>query len=740
MNEPAISPPATGSSTGVDALAVGRSVFGYPVLPAPPQVDGYSEIAWLAEGGFGDVWRARRDSDGACVALKIPHHAGPEAIERLEQEAGTLRSLAHPHIVRLHEVIAATDGSPVLAMELVDGPPLTAHLPPQGFDLDHALQVFLPVLDAVAHAHARGILHRDLKPGNILIVPDGTPKITDFGLAQPLHEQRINFALTQSGVLAGTVEYLAPELYAPNAKPAPSADIYALGVILYEMLTGRPPRGAWQAPSQIKKLDVRLDELILEAIAADPAKRLSSAEDFKNRLEEIRDTRPRYSGTPLVTRVVRVGDAIWTLGGLYCLAAAFCALLRANNTSVPGFLDLSFGHTYMLGGFWALWVLTAAMAVLWLWQILRLWHFRKIPLREALPSPLGLRLGRSRGAAVAVGLAQFCCLWAPLLYMGWLHAQVWHWADADTAAWHRVLAIPRWGSTEPVSMWTWEPGGMFSGDEFWVREMQPGYPHKTWQLHDRQSFLVVTQPLIMLASALVIAGGIVATTAAAVAEWRNRRPGLLVLCAVWLGATATYQTMAVREGTAFISKPTKSNSPSSVASDRRRRTAIPKSLELLSTLSGQGHVALPVTAADCAPIVTVGSDATLPRDAFMESLHRRLLAAQEKDWHAAALRHRHIGTQRGESVFHLLREQYSHRDDGPSSGAFITVLVRCRDDTGDGWLTGWEESSHLLYEAVPREMTAEDTDRWLAGFLNALHSAAPPKLDEFFLPHILAPD
>src|SRR5688572_3840647 len=116
---------AAPANADLDALAVGRSIFGDVILPNPPQVEGFSELSWLAAGGFGIVWRARRDDDGAEVALKVPYQSDPVIVDQMEAEAEALRSLAHPNIVRLYDIISTADGTPVLVMEFVDGPPLT---------------------------------------------------------------------------------------------------------------------------------------------------------------------------------------------------------------------------------------------------------------------------------------------------------------------------------------------------------------------------------------------------------------------------------------------------------------------------------------------------------------------------------------------------------------------------------------------------------------------------------------
>ena len=730
----------------MDALALGRAVFGTPDLPAPPRVEGFAEIAWLAEGGFGKVWRARRAAGGAEVALKIPHRADPETAERMEAEAASLQVLDHPHIVRLHEITATAEGVPVLVMELVDGPPLTARLPQRGFDFDHALQIFLPVLDAVAHAHSRGIVHRDLKPSNILLAADGTPKVSDFGLAQPLQDQRVAFSLTRSGLLAGTVEYLAPERYEPDTKASPAADLYALGIILYELLTGRPPRGAWQPPSQIRKLDVRLDELILDAIRADPAKRLPSATAFKKRLEEIRDTRPRYAGTPLVTRRIRIADFLWTLGGLYCLAAAFCALQHVNNTAVPAIFDLSFGHTYLLGGFWALWVLTLAMSVLWLWQILRLWRFRNIPLREALPSPLGLRPGTSRGFALVVGLVQILCLWAPLIYMGWLYSQVWFWAGPDTPAWHHVLAITRWGSDVPVSMWTWDPAGMFSGDEFWIREQQPGYFHATWQLHDRQSFFIVTQPLLLCLGAGVIAAGVLATFLAAIVEWKKRRPALLLAGMGGAAALGCYQHAVVRENATawewWQNAQRPDFSPPHYVAERRMRLVYPWIMAKFTAHCQPAASATPFLPEDFADVVSTGENITLERAAFHRHLDEQCARAFFDHQTITALRHvNQDAPPTGHNRFEMQSELYTDPPGAPATGAFRHLLMETGDSaTAPGSIALWHETTQPLYTAEPHPLSPAEASTWLDAFLLSLNSANCPGLEEHFLPLILAPD
>ena len=422
-------------------MAVGRFIVGPSRTPSAPVVAGFEIGRFIARGGSAQVWAAVRESDRSPVALKVTHDDDPEVGERLTLEAEMLRTLQHPHIVRMLDQTVTGDDRPVLVMELVDGPNLATRLPEAGFPFAETLRILLPVLEAVAHAHSHGVIHRDLKPGNILIAQDGTPKVTDFGLARPVKDRLVAFALTQTGSVAGTVDYLPPECYKPGYQPDAAADIYALGILLYEMLTGTPPRGAWQPLSTLKLLDVRLDELIAEAIAPDPRHRLKSAALFSSRLQNIRDSPPRYAGTPLLTKPVRAADALWTISGLYFLAAGFCSIESINNTDMPAIFDLTFDHSRLLGGFWATWVLGTGMGLLWLWQIIRMWRFRRVPLSESLPAPFGLKMEPSRGSRFFIAVTQVLCGWVPVVFGILIAAQTWEWLTPETPVWKNALVI-----------------------------------------------------------------------------------------------------------------------------------------------------------------------------------------------------------------------------------------------------------------------------------------------------------
>ncbi len=206
-----------------------------------PEVSGYRVEGVLGHGGMGIVYRAWHLRLDRAVALKMllaGPYARPEERERFLREAQAVAALRHPNIVQVHDV-GEVDGRPYFTMELVEGGDLAEQIQGVPQPARQAADLVATLADAVHAAHQSGIVHRDLKPSNILLTEDGTPKVTDFGLARRLEGDG---GLTLSGAPLGTPSYMAPE-QARGDKDAigPATDVYALGAILYELLTGRPP-------------------------------------------------------------------------------------------------------------------------------------------------------------------------------------------------------------------------------------------------------------------------------------------------------------------------------------------------------------------------------------------------------------------------------------------------------------------------------------------------------------------
>ena len=697
-------------------------------------------MAFLARGGLGQVWRAVRDTDGLEVALKLPNDSDPDIAERFQAEAQALRILDHPGIVRLEDFTHDAAGNPVLVMEYVEGAPLRSLLPPEGCDFAEALALFLPVLEAVQFAHARGVVHRDLKPSNILISASGQPRITDFGLATSLQERRVSFALTQSGVVAGTVEYLAPECYLPDHRPAVATDLYALGVMFYELLTGSPPRGAWAPVSQLKKIDVRVDELLREATAPDPAQRLTSAAVFQKRLEEIRDSRPRYAGTPFLTRPVRLADLVWTFAGLYLLVAGYCSQQSVYGTDVPKFFDLTFDHSELLGGFWAVFVITLALALLFIWQGLRLWHFRRVPFREALPQPFGLRFGQSRGAAVLVLLAQAVCLWGPLYFLLLIASQTWVWLSPEVPIWGRALCIMPVEDYRVVSPWTWDPSAFFFADAYRIREVQPGIEPQRVQSLDSQSFFVFTQPLALALGAATIFFSSVATTWAGVLGcWRDHRRWLLPSCVLAVAgflavaADLAKQRRILRDYAGDVRLAVEHN-----YLDAAAKIGKPLLSLVNATFDGSGSAEDMAQWADAAFADTVHHHelGSIDRATFTRWLTEKQRAIQPH--------HASFGTLGGiflwgadPLVTGSTREVYTDAPESPPTGRFVTIHLTGTLEPGHLRYHRWASSEQPLYIAAARLLGPEEATAWADDFLQVLNAPGCPDLEQWLLPILL---
>ncbi len=249
-----------------------------------PDLDDFELIG---PGGMGTVYRARHRPLDRPVAVKVLHaHLQDDAsfAERFTREARTMARLDHPHIVRVYD-FGHREGLYYLVMELVDGVSLRQALADGGFTPAEALTIVPRICEALQYAHDHGVVHRDIKPENILLDRSGSPKIVDFGLAL-LTRPAAGTRLTRQARVLGTPHYMAPEQIERPAEVDHRADIYALGVVFYEMLTGELPIGRFPPPSQKVEVDVRLDEVVLRTLEKEPRRRYQQARELSRDVEQ----------------------------------------------------------------------------------------------------------------------------------------------------------------------------------------------------------------------------------------------------------------------------------------------------------------------------------------------------------------------------------------------------------------------------------------------------------------------
>jgi len=257
--------------------------------PSPEELAPYFPqleiISCLGRGGMGVVYQARQKSLDRLVALKIlapEREKDPAFAERFAREALALARLNHPHIVTIHD-FGQTGPYFFLLMEFVDGVNLRQLLLTRRLEPREALAIVPPICEALQFAHDHGIVHRDIKPANLLLDKQGRVKIADFGIATMLNAP----GTPLEEKFAGTPGYIAPEQVRRPGTADHRADIYSLGVVLYEMLTGELPARQIEAPSHKVHIDVRLDQIVLRALERDPELRYSQASLFKTEIEEI---------------------------------------------------------------------------------------------------------------------------------------------------------------------------------------------------------------------------------------------------------------------------------------------------------------------------------------------------------------------------------------------------------------------------------------------------------------------
>jgi len=254
----------------------------------------------IGHGGMGVVYKARQPRLDRFVALKVlPESLAADATfaERFNREARVLARLNHPNIVTVHD-FGQSGGFFYLLMEFVDGVNLRQAMQAGRFSPQQALFLVPKICEALQFAHEEGILHRDIKPENILLDARGRVKIADFGIAKLVGEAKEKVTLTASGLAVGTPHYMAPEQLEHPQDVDQRADIYSLGVVFYEMLTGELPIGRFAPPSQKSPVDPRVDEVVLHALEREREKRYRSAREVKTSVEAITSHPAAAPGAP----------------------------------------------------------------------------------------------------------------------------------------------------------------------------------------------------------------------------------------------------------------------------------------------------------------------------------------------------------------------------------------------------------------------------------------------------------
>ena len=278
-----------------------------------PQFD---QIELIGRGGMGVVYKARQKNLERFVALKVlsPEVAAAAGFaERFSREARAMARLNHPNIVAIYDfgrVEHNGAGLYYLTMEFVDGSNLRTLL--KQLSPAQALAIVPQICEALQYAHDIGIIHRDIKPENILVDKKGRVKIADFGLAKLLQQAKTptDYTLTQGNLVMGTPSYMAPEQLEHPSEVDHRADVYSLGVVFYEMLTGQLPKGRFALPSQKLQIDVRFDEIVLKALEHDRELRYQHASEVRTSVESVRNApvQQPVEATPITPPIPRIRD------------------------------------------------------------------------------------------------------------------------------------------------------------------------------------------------------------------------------------------------------------------------------------------------------------------------------------------------------------------------------------------------------------------------------------------------
>lgn len=359
----------------------------------------------LGKGGMGAVYKARHPGLDRLVAIKIlPSEIShdPAFAERFQREARALARLSHPNIVAVYD-FGQAEGLYYFVMEFVDGANLRQMIRAGNLASLEALAIVPQICDALQFAHDEGIVHRDIKPENILIDKKGRVKIADFGLAKLLGEPELNHALTGTHQVMGTLRYMAPEQMQGSRQVDHRADIYSLGVVFYELLTGELPMGKFAPPSKRVQIDVRLDDVVLRALEQHPEQRYQHASEIKSDVETVsksnvspvknQPTRASHATAEVSDKangqpVKGPGIALMLYGLVLALPAVWCFIMGMDIFDGDDRLPVEAGGVLIVFSFIVMGL--AGLVMRGGWHMLTLESYRAAVLAGFLGQPIGI--------------------------------------------------------------------------------------------------------------------------------------------------------------------------------------------------------------------------------------------------------------------------------------------------------------------------------------------------------------
>lgn len=325
--------------------AGGLTSWEPPTVPEAARLfPNYEVLELIGRGGMGAVYKARQLALDRIVAIKLlPLEVSVDRdfAERFKREARTMAKMNHPHIVSVFDFGTTSEGHLFFVMEYVEGTTLHHIIKTTGLLPAQALEIIAGVCEALAYAHLEGVVHRDIKPANVLVDVRGRVKVTDFGLARLNSSTPEQMGYTMTGTVLGTPDYMAPE-QKRGARVDHRADIYSLGVMLYEMLCGQVPQGIFDPPSIRVGVDERVDQVVIRAMQQEPDRRYQNTAEMKHEVQTIQLSHDPNARAPQPRKIPgaapQPANSKALLGGIAAgvlLAGAVVYFTMKNDAPLP---------------------------------------------------------------------------------------------------------------------------------------------------------------------------------------------------------------------------------------------------------------------------------------------------------------------------------------------------------------------------------------------------------------------